>query len=172
MKKWTLSREACIKWYNQQQSEWFMNILVVVYGSLANAKFMEKGKASVYNSLNVFRAHAQAPFVEIGPIFRTIGRETRTEFVNLDILLNKEYRQNRPKYDFLYLKHASKSGLLGSRDRYVPINFEDIKKQLQTPNSEIEQSFTVGRVKAFIEKSDRPSSAYRVPQPAQIIPLM
>ena len=123
MKKCTLSREACIKWYNHQQSEWFVNILVAVYGPLANAKYMEKGQASVYNSPNVFCAHARASFFELGPLFRTIGRETRSEFANLTILLNKEYRQNRTKYDYLYLKHESKSGLLGSRDRYAPDQF-------------------------------------------------
>ena len=101
-----------------------------------------------------------------------IDRETRCEFVNLAIVMNKEYRQNRPKYDYLYLKHASKGGLLGSRDRYAPINFEEIKNKLRAPNSEIEQSFDVERIKTFVQKGDRPSSAYRAPEPSQMIPRM
>ena len=71
--------------------------------------------------------------------------------------------------DYLYLKHAPESGLLCSRDRYDPTNFGASKNHLQTPNSEMEQSLNVERIKTSIGKSDRPSSAHRSPGASQMI---
>ena len=128
---------------------------------------MEKGRESVYNSFNAFCARAQASFVELGPLFRKLDRETRGEFTHLAILLNREYRQNRLKYDYLYMKYASQSGPLGSRDRYVATNYQYVKKDLGGSGSETAKSRAVSSIKTSIEKDDRPTSAYKLPRASQ-----
>ena len=84
---------------------------------------------------------------------------------DLALELNRDYKDDRQKYNYLYDKYTQKTGPLGSRGKRVPICINEISEEISAPNSNLASQWKEGRVNLIISKMDMPTGAYRISPP-------
>ena len=154
MGKCTFARELGIRFYNGQQQQWFVNLISTVYGCLANAKHMQHHKRSVWNAFNVFAQSCHGSFVEIYQQWRRLPLQQREQFVDLAVELTMDYRQRKMLFDYKYQMCSNRSGSLGSRDRRVPIDFDEAQTLLRQEDSELSTMWKENNLRNWIKNED------------------
>ena len=169
MKTATLVRELAIRWHNGQRQKWFVGLLEFVYGNLSSARYAQKKRRTIYNSFTAMAHQTRLSFVELSEIWHRLPKDMRKEFIDLAAELTRDAKEAEMKHNYLYSKVRRKKGLLGSRDRGMPISFEKAKQEVSIPNSELTMLWKEDNIKPFIRSLDASTKDFTASAASNVI---
>ena len=115
MKKCTAGREVVIRWYNEKQKQWFLELLHAIYGTLRNARRMERGHASTHNTFNLFCNRIGKSIVEAAPLWWRFGKAQKEDFLEEIREMNRNHKESRTKCDYLFKLYEKKERSAGKQ---------------------------------------------------------